>query len=76
MDVWPRMQHASLFYVDTATPMLGRDGTPMPALFLELDACARPLSRTGDGEPDAVILPEKNKVPATASVTGTREYIF
>ena len=46
-SLWPQMQeanaliaaysdqHASLFYVDTATPMLGEDGTPMPDLFID-----------------------------------------
>lgn len=46
-SLWPRMQQANalirafseerdhLFYVDTATPMLGDDGAPNPALFVE-----------------------------------------
>ncbi len=45
--LWPRMkqannlirdysdEHSLLFYVDTATPMLGHDGNPRPALFVE-----------------------------------------
>ncbi len=45
--LWPRMEQANklirdysdkeplLFYADIATPMLGRDGNPRPALFVE-----------------------------------------
>ena len=46
-SMWPQMEQANaairayserqdaLFYVDTATPMLGDDGQPVPGLFIE-----------------------------------------
>lgn len=64
--LWPRMQeandairaysddHEALFYVDTATPMLGEDGTPRPALFVE-DGLH--LSEAGYDEWTAILKP-------------------
>ncbi|HJO04888.1 MAG TPA: SGNH/GDSL hydrolase family protein [Acidobacteriota bacterium] len=81
--LWPQMEqandlirayseeHALLLYVDIATPMLGNDGTPCPALFVE-DGLH--LSEAGYAVWNRIVTPYLDRMRTAADPSATTSY--